>query len=89
MTAQPLFPSWFNPHRKGPKAPKRKMFAIFPDGSEVEIVKTVSPISGRRAVYRIDQPNGKRRENTVLKDLRHFLEMDFPGVTFQSRAASK
>ena len=86
MTKQPLFPSWFNAHRKGPQSPKRKTFAIFPDGTEAEIVKLVSPVSGRGTLYRVQRPDGKRDENNKLADLRHFLEMDFHGVTFVSRA---
>lgn len=86
MTKQPLFPAWFNPHRRGPQAPKRKTFAIFLDGTEAEIVKLVSPVSGRGTLYRVQRPDGKRDENNKLSDLKHFLEMRFPGVVFVNRA---
>jgi hypothetical protein len=84
---QPLFPKWFNPHRRGPQAPKRKAYAVFPDGTEAEIVKLVSPVSGRGTLYRVQRPDGGQDENSVLGDLKCFLEREFPGTKFKTRAA--
>ena len=86
MTSQPLFPKWMTPGRVGPKPPIRRTYAIFPDGTEREILKRVSPVSGNGKDYEVTTPDGKQERNNLLRDLKHWLEKDFPGITFVTRA---
>ena len=84
--AQPLFPKGFNPHRNEPKAPMRRLYAKFPDGTEAEVVKRVRPVSGGGAVFEVKTPRGDTESNNLLRDLKFWLERDFPGIAFERRA---
>lgn len=86
MTTQPLFPKWFNPHRKAARPNSTKMFAIFPDGTESEIITRKSPVSGATKDFACGGPDGTKSENSRLCDLKRFLELDFPGTTFARRS---
>ena len=85
MTAAPLFPKWMISGYIGPKPPQRRTYAIFPDCTEREILKRVSPVSGRGKDYEVTTPTGTVERNNLLRDLKHWLEKDFPGVTFTAR----
>lgn len=64
-------------------APKTKLIAIFPCGAEGEIQKR-----GQKKFthFAVAAPNGKRYESS-LRDVRHFLDSDFPGVRYERRQA--
>ena len=64
-------------------APKTKLIAIFPCGAEAEIQKR-----GQKQFthFAVTAPNGKRYESS-LRDVRHFLDSDFPGVRYERRQA--
>ena len=86
MAYQPLFPKWMTPGGVGPKPPIRRTFAIFPDGTEREILKRASPVSGRGKDYEVTTPTGSVERNSLLRDMKAWLEEDFPGITFVTRA---
>lgn len=85
MTAQPLFPAWFNPHRKTARPNTTKLFAVFPDGTESEIVSRKSPASGSTKDFACKRPDGTTESNGVMRDLRLYLEQDYPGTRFERR----
>jgi hypothetical protein len=64
---------------RGPR--KTKQIAVFPDATEVEI-----EVRKERShtAFRVVAPNGKSYE-TSLRDLKHFLELDFPGISFKTQ----
>jgi hypothetical protein len=82
---QPLFPTWMTPGRQGPQPRVIKDYAIFPCGTESEIVPRKSPVSGRVKDYVCRCPDGSKMENTMLRDLKDWLEDKFPGVRFERR----
>jgi hypothetical protein len=77
-----LFPSWM---RKAPQPNATKLFAVFTDGTEREVLTLKSPTSGRAKGYQCVRPDGVTERNTMLRDLQYFLGQDFPGVRFERR----
>lgn len=57
-----------------------KLVAVFPDGTESEITHNITC-----QLYSVRLPGGGRDSNSRLGDLKYFLEVDFPGVTFEKR----
>jgi hypothetical protein len=73
---------FFNPHRApARKAPTAQHFAILPDGREIEIKRRKA---GSRAYFEVHIP-GDTPWSTSLRDAKHFLARDFPGVRFETR----
>jgi hypothetical protein len=72
----------FGTPTKQKSARKTKIVAIFPCGTESDFIKSGS---GKYALYRVTTPNGKVVENSYLRDMKHFIEDDFPGVQFVNR----
>ena len=62
-------------------APKTKIVAIFPCGTEAEILKRGEK---RFTHFTVTAPNGERYESS-LRDVQHFLDSDFPGVRYERR----
>ena len=73
---------FFNPHRAPVrKAPTTKHFAILPDGREIELKRRTH---GSQVSFEVHIP-GDMPWSTNLRDVKHFLGRDFPGVRFETR----
>lgn len=62
-------------------APKTKLVAIFPCGTEVEVKRKASR---SHTYFSVTAPSGEAYE-TSLRDIRSFLDQDFPGTRYERR----